>query len=151
MKKIKEKFWQLPAALQKQVLIRGALGVTALLLFIVILIFTKELYFGLPCIALSLFMIVNSALLLYNCINGKYVVIAGICADVEKTVLKKRVKSIDVKVDEKNLTLPIRHRLKSPSVGDEITAYLPENAPVYEKDGGYCIYSFYAVKIRRKA
>lgn len=150
MNKLKEKFRQLPAALQKQVLIRGVLGVTALLLFIGILVFTKEFHFGLPCIALSLFMIVNSAQLLYNCTNGKYVVIAGICADVEKTVLKKRVKSIDMKVDGKNLTLPIRHRLKGPSVGDEITVYLPENAPVYEKDGGYCIYSFYAMEIKRK-
>ena len=150
MKNLREQFRLIPEALKKQILIRGVLSVAALLLFVFVLIYTKEFSFALPCIALSLFMIVNSTQLLYNCIRNKYVVVQGICKKVEKTTFRKRVKSLSLEVENRILTLPVRHRLKAPSVGDEISIYLPENAPVYEKDGGYHVYSFYALEINRK-
>lgn len=150
MRKIKDKFRQLPAVLKKQVLIRGVLGITALFLFVIIMIYTMEFSFGLPCIILSLFMIVNSTLLLYNCIKGKYVVINGICEKVERTAIRKRVRSLGIRVGNMFVTVPIRFRLKAPSVNDEITVYLSEKTPVYEKDGGYSVYSFYALEVKRK-
>lgn len=150
MKNMKERFRALPDALQKQILIRGLLGVVALLLFVVILICTKEVSFALPCSVLALFMIVNGGQLLYNCIRNKYIVVKGVCTSVEKTALKKRVKSLSLDVEKRVLTVSVRHRLKAPSVGDEISIYFSENAPVYEKDGAYHIYSFYALEINRK-
>lgn len=147
---MKDKFRQLPAALQKQVLIRWVLGTIALILFVIVLIYTKEFSFGLPCIVLSAFMIVNSAQLLYNCIKGKFVVIEGVCEEVDKTAIRKRVKSISMKIEDRVVTLPVRYRIKAPSEGDEITVYLSNNAPVYDKDGGYHIYNFYAMEINRK-
>lgn len=150
MKNIKDKFRALPEALQKHILVRGVLSIAALLLFVFILIYTKEFTFALPCIALSLFMIVNGGLLLYNCIRNKFVVVKGTCMGVEKTALRKRVKTLSMEVGDHVLTVSARQRLKVPSVGDEISIYLPENAPVYEKDGGYHIYNFYALEINRK-
>ncbi len=150
MRKMKDEFRQLPAALQKQILIRGVLGTVALLIFIAILICTKELSFGIPCIVLSLFMIVNSIQLLYNCIKGSYVVIEGVCEEVEKTAIRKWVKSLSMIVEDKRLMVSVRRRFKAPAAGDQITVYLPVDTPVYESEGGYCVYSYYALEIHRK-
>ena len=34
--------------------------------------------------------------------------------------------------------------------GDTVTVYLSENAPVYEDDGSYIIYSYYALEVRKE-
>ena len=150
MKKLRAAFRELPVALQKQVLIRGTLGLSALLFSVIILIYTGELYFSLPCIILSIFMIVNGSLLLYNCFRGKYVTVEGDCAAVEKTAIRKRVKAIGINVDGKMLTVTVRRKLRAPGTGDRIKVYLPVNEPVYERDGGYYIYGYYTLEIKRK-
>lgn len=150
VEELKEKFRQLPNALQKQIFVRSVIGMIALLLFVVILIYTKEFAFCLPCLILTAYMIVNSALLFYNCIRGRYVVLKGECVEVEKTMLRKRVKAISITVEDKLLTILVRHKLKAPAISDTITVYLPETATVYEKDGGYSIYDYYAFELNRK-
>ena len=51
-------------------------------------------------------------------------------------------------VDGKNLKLPIQKRVQTIKEGDTVTVYLSENAPVYEDDGNYIIYSYYALEVR---
>lgn len=77
-------------------------------------------------------------------------VLKGECVEVEKTMLRKRVKAISITVEDKLLTILVRHKLKAPAISDTITVYLPETATVYEKDGGYSIYDYYAFELNRK-
>lgn len=147
---IKERLLQLPGALQRQIVIRAGLGLVSGVLFVGIILYTGKIIFCLPCLILTLILIVNSAALLYNCSEGKYVVVKGKCAEVERTGVRKRVKSLRIAAEDKELTVYIPYRLNVPAAADMITVYLPENAPVYEKDGGYCIFNFYALEISRK-
>lgn len=149
-KQWKENFVQLPGALQRQILIRAGMGLVSGILFLGILIYTGEWSFALPCLVLTLFLIVNGWSLFYNCNEGRYVVVNGRCTKVGRTGGKKRVKYLYVAAEDKMLTVFIPYRLKAPAVADGITVYLPVDAPVYEADGEYCIYHFYALEINRK-
>lgn len=147
---MKEKFRQLPNALQKQILIRGAIGVASLIFFVCILVFTGEINFSLPCLALGAYMIVNAVILLYNCIKDRVVTLQGECSSVERSALRKRIKTVTFTAEKKLLTVTIPHRMRKVAVGDDVTVYLSDKTPVYERDGGYFIYSFHAIEINRK-
>ena len=56
---MKEKFYGLPAPLQKQIAIRIAGGAVFLLLFVSILLGFRDFYFSLPCLLLSGFLLIN--------------------------------------------------------------------------------------------
>lgn len=146
----KECFLQLPPILREQVLIRFGIGMASCIISLGIIIYTKVWILGIPSLILTLFMIVNSLHLLYNCNEGKYVVVKGRCVEVERTGVKRRIKSLQLKTEEGLLTIYIPYKLKVPAVEDIVIVYLPKKAPVYEVDGGYYIYRFYALEISRK-
>jgi len=148
--KLKERFSALPGALQKQIMIRLGISMTGLILFVIILIFTWEFLFCLPCMIMAVFMGINGTSLFLTCAEGKYVVIRGTCINVEKAPLSRRVKSIAIAYDDVPILIPVKHKLKAPLPGDLIIIYMPEKAPVYDRDGGYHIHDYYAFEIERK-
>ena len=96
---MKDKFKNLPEALQWQILSRFAGGVGFLLLFIVIVIFYRNVYLWLPSLFFMTLLIVSGAVLLYNSIKGNYVSVAGICENIEVTGIRRRVKKITIKLE----------------------------------------------------
>lgn len=145
---MKDKFKNLPEALQWQILSRFAGGVGFLLLFIVIVIFYRNVYLWLPSLFFMTLLIVSGAILLYNSIKSNYVSVAGICENIEVTGIRRRVKKITIKLEENSLTISVRHRIKKLKVGDTVIVYLSVKTPVYPTANGYDTFNYYAMEIR---
>ena len=144
---MKDKFRQFPLVLQKQILIRLTAGIVSLLMLVIILLYRGGLELMFPCIGFSSVFFI-SALQMYARYDEKnYVVIKGICTEIEKTGLRRKVKDIYVKEDQFTVRI-VRPsmKLRSLNVGDRITIYLADNAPVYEMDGCKVICNTLAVE-----
>ena len=128
---MKERFKALPEVLQWQIISRFAGGVGFLLLFIVIVIFYRNVYLWLPSLFFMAVLIVSGSVLLYNSIKGNYVSVAGVCENIEVTGIRRRVKRITLKLEENSLTISVRHRIKKLKVGDTVIVYLSVKTPVY--------------------
>lgn len=151
---MKGRFKQLPEAMQKQIILRFAAAALFTLLFFVILFGFGDVYLYLPCLFFAGFLIVNAVLLLYNSVKGDFVSVRGVCTNIEATPIRKRIKSITLQYEDetpKMLTVSIRERMKRLAVGDTVIVYLSEKTPVYNRDGGYLIYGYYAIEIRKGA
>ena len=130
------KFKQFPQVLQKQILIRITAGFIALLMLIIIFAYRGSLELMFPCIGFSALFFISALLLYIRCDEGRYVVIQGICTEIDKTGIRRKVKDIYIKGDQ--FTIRIARptmKLRNLNVGDRITIYLTDNTPVYEMDG----------------
>lgn len=143
------KIRNLPVALQKQILIRMGIGFGFFILFLILLIGYRDKFLYLPCMVFAGFFIVNAVLLLYNSlIRGGYIAVQGICERIEKTGIRRHVKSLTMVLEEGKLKIPVRQRVRNLSVGDTVIVYLSDKTPVYKQDGMYLISSYYALEIR---
>ena len=140
---MKERFYELPAPLQKQIAIRIVGGAVFLLLFVIILLGFRDFYFSLPCLLLSGFLLINGIRLCYNSF-------AGNCEKIETVGLRKRTKGIWVQLEGNVVKIPIRQRMKVLSIGDTVIIYLSDKTPVYEHEGNYMICSYYALGIEKR-
>ena len=144
---MKEWFCQLPAALRIQILLRTCIGAVAAILFAVIWVYSREFTFALPCLILAVFLFVNGAVMAYHIFIGSFICIHGVCTMVETTGIRKRIKSIIADFDGKRVVIPVKQRIRQVLPGKNITVYLSDKTPVYEKDGDYYIYSYYALAL----
>ena len=147
---MKKQFEKLPKAIQKQVIIRFAGGAIFLFLFFVILACFRDLYSCLPCLIISVFLFVNGGGLFYNGVSGNYVCVAGVCEEIEKFGIRKRIRSIRIVFEQSKLKIPIRQRMKTLAVGDTVIVYVSDKTPVYEYEDGYMICSYYALEIEKE-
>ena len=145
---MKEKFKTLPEALQWQILSRFAGGVGFFLLFIVIMIFYRNVYLWLPSLFFMVMLIVSGAILFYNSIKGNYVSVSGVCENIEVTGIRRRVKRITLKLEENSLTVSIKHRIKKLKTGDTVIVYLSEKTQVYQQDSGFAVFDYLALELR---
>ena len=133
---MKDKFRQFPQVLQKQILIRLTAGIVSLMMLVIILLYRGSLELMFPCIGFSALFFISALLLYIRCDEGRYVVIQGICTEIDKTGIRRKVKDIYIKGDQ--FTIRIARptmKLRNLNVGDRITIYLTDNTPVYEMDG----------------
>lgn len=144
---MKDKFRQFPQVLQKQILIRLTAGIVSLLMLVIILLYRGGLELMFPCIGFSSVFFISALQLYARCDEKNYVVIKGTCMEIEKTGLRRKVKDIYVKEDQFTVRI-VRPsmKLRSLNVGDRITIYLADNAPVYEMDGCKVICNTLAVE-----
>lgn len=147
---MREKLQGLPAVLQRQILLRLGIGGAAFLLFFVILFISWDIYLCIPCLVLSAFLIVNGGYLFYNCIKDAYVVVQGVCSEIETKGLFKRVKAIHIAADERLLKIPVRQSIKKLRTGDTITVYMSDKTPIYEDGNVFTICSYHALDIRKE-
>lgn len=148
---MKDKFRHLPDALQKQVVLRLAIGAGFFALFLVVQFSMGDIYFSLPCVVFGGVMIVNGGLLFYNSAKGNFISVRGVCRQIETTGIRKRVRNIYMDMEPYILKLSVRQRIRNLDKGDTIVVYLSEKTPVYEQDNGYMICSYYALEIRKEA
>lgn len=145
---MKEKFKALPEVLRLQILSRFAAGAGFLVMLIVILIFYRSVYLWLPSLVFMVLLIVNGLFLLYNSINGNFVSVAGVCEHIEVTGIRKRVKSITLRLEENSLKVSVRQRIRKMKLGDTVIVYLSVKTPVYPQDDGYVVFNYYAMEVR---
>lgn len=132
---MKEQFLTIPKPLQKQVLLRLAGGILGLILFILVLIFYKDWRFWFPCVILSVMCLASAGTLFFRCILGNYVVVEGVCTDIDKSLIRKRVKAIYVRNDQFSIKIVNAKRIRNLSIGDTVTVYVADNSAVYDVDG----------------
>lgn len=149
---MKEKFKRLPGALQRQIMLRMAIGIGFLALFFGIQFCLGDIYFSLPCVVFGGVIIANGGFLLYNGVEGNFISVQGVCRQIEVTRIRKRIRNIyiDTEPEPYILKMPVRHRIRNLNKGDTIILYLSEKTPVYEQDNGYMICSYYALEIRKE-
>lgn len=145
---MKEKFKALPEVLRLQILSRFAAGAGFLVMLIVILIFYRSVYLWLPSLVFMVLLIVNGLFLLYNSINGNFVSVAGVCEHIEVTGIRKRVKSITLRLEENSLKVSVKQRIRKMKLGDTVIVYLSVKTPVYPQDDGYVVFNYYAMEVR---
>lgn len=144
---MKDKFNQFPKALQKQVLIRLTASAVSMLMLVLILLYRGGFELVLPCVGFAAVFLISAFQLYVRCEENEYVVLHGVCTEIERTGLRRRVKDIYVKENEHTVRL-VRPtmKLRALNVGDKITIYLADNAPVYDMDGCKVICNTLAVE-----
>ena len=146
---MKERFKRLPYALQKQILLRFGVGLLFLLVSILVLAFYRDIYFFLPCFVFAIFFGINGVLLFKQADKGKYVVVEGICSDIERTPIRKRVKSIYMQTDADAVKLIVKQRVRQIAVGNTIRVYVADNTPVYEQEQCKLLCTYLCIEIVR--
>lgn len=143
---MKEEFLKLPAVLQKQILIRLCLGISAFFAFFAVLICSRNIGFSLPCLIISIILLINGILLLNTCINGNYIRIDGICQSIVKSRLHRKIKEVRLSANDKMIPVPVYKPIRNLKEGTAITLYLSSNTAVYNRADGYVIYNYYAME-----
>ena len=143
-----KKFKELPIPLKKQTIYRLAFGVLSLLAFALIVIFTRDFILSLPCLLLSVYLLINGGAMLFNCIAGQYVTVQGTCTEIERTALRKRVKAFYISSEKGAWKIPSRHRAKGIAAGADITVYMPSKTRVFEQNDVFIASGYYTYEVR---
>ena len=139
---MKEKFMQIPQALRKQIWLRcGGAGMGAAMLLMV-LIYSTDWRFMAPCAVAAVLCIASAALLYYRCIQGRYVEICGVCTEIERSGIRKRIKAIYLQTPEHTIRIVGIKPIRNLSVGDSLTLYVADNTAVYSMEGCSVICSY---------
>lgn len=132
---MKKAFLEIPRPLQKQILLRLLGAVLGLFLLILFLIVYKDWRFWTPCVILTVMCLASAGTLFFRCVLGKYVVVEGICTDIDKSLIRKRVKAIYIHNDQFSIKIVNAKRIRNLSIGDTVTVYVADNSAVYDVDG----------------
>ena len=139
---MKEKFMQIPAPLRRQILLRCAGAGLGVAMFLIVLIYSTDWRFMVPCAAAAVFCLSSAALLFDRCIRGKYVVITDICTEIDRTSIRKRIKAIYLQTEEHQVKLVGVRPIRNLVVGDTLNLFVAESTPVYNMDGCNVICSY---------
>ena len=77
----------------------------------------------------------SAGTLFYRCVFGKYVVVDGVCTDIDKTLFRRRIKAIYIRNDQFSIKIVNAKRIRNLSIGDTVTVYIADNSAVYDVDG----------------
>ncbi len=142
---MREKLKKIPRALKKQILLRYLSGVLIFILYDILIADSRNIYISLPVI-ISVFLITNGCILLYNCVAEEYMCVSGICQSVCKTRFLRRIKYFMMLCDDKTVKVYPHCQIKGIKEGVEIKIYLSDKTSVYANDTEYVILSYYAVE-----
>lgn len=132
---MKEKFMQIPQPLRKQIWLRcGGAGMGAVMLLIV-LIYSTDWRFMIPCIAAAVLCLISAAMLYYRCLQGRYVEITGVCTEIERTGIRKRIKAIYLQTAEHTVRVVGIKAVRNLAIGDSLKLFVADNTPVYNMEG----------------
>jgi len=144
---MKEKFRKIPPPLQKQIIMRYGAALVSLLLLIVSLLMDGSLYLALSLLIISAFYGFSATQLLYKAVNDQIVAIHGVCTRLEKTPVRRRIKTIYLCSEPHTVKIQIAGKLRNVDEGDVVTVYTASNTPVYENDGCQQLSSYLAIDI----
>ena len=115
-------------------------------MLLLVLSYGGDWQFLIPCVALVVLGIAGAASLFDRCLQQKYVVVEGTCTEIERTPLRRRIKTVHLRNDRHSIQLVNVRKLRSLTVGDAVCIYVSEDAPVYEIDGSQVICSYLAIE-----
>ena len=148
MKKTLQQIQALPEPVQRQVWLRFGLAAVLFIFGLASAIAWKDVSM-LVIIAVAVFGGVLGVRLCYR----DYIVITGICSEVDTTVIRKRNKAIvllaSVEGKETALHISLRQQFRKLSAGDALDFYVDATAPIYERDGIFQLQSYIAIDKRK--
>ena len=92
---------------------------------------------------------VAGGLLLFRSFAGRYVLVEGVCQQIEQTAIRKKTKSIYFTTEPYVVKVRLRHRLKEIAVGDHIAVFVSDNMPVYQENGCQILNGYIAIEIKK--
>lgn len=148
---MKGKLEQIPRALKAQIFSRFLIGFISLIAAVAMLAIARDFILGLPCLLLFGYMAYDGGKLLYFAYTGKYVTVTGECIGIERTSLRKRVKSIYIHTEKGNMKVPVRKRLRKLAEGDVVSVYMSPKNRIYESNDGLAVFGYYAIDVIRQS
>lgn len=146
--RIRDGFKAIPAALQRQILRRGLMGCAFLLFSVVFLLMGYDALLVLPGVGFMLFSFASAVWLFHIADRKRYVIVEGICTEVTKSMLFKRIRSLTLEVDGKLLRIQLKQHRRGYRAGAKLRLYIQESAKVYERDGALLIYDYILIEQR---
>lgn len=147
---MKEKILGIPEVLRKQILLRLGGSMAGMAMLVIVLAYRGDWRFLIPCIALSVLCFGAAASLYDRCLQCKFVAVTGICSEIERVTLRRRIKALYLRNDHHNIKLMGVRRIKNLVVGDSVTVYIADDAAVYEIDGYQVVCNYLAIEKRTK-
>ena len=123
---MREKFEKIPPPLQKQIIMRCGAALVSLLLMVVSLLLEGNLYLSLSVLLFFAFYGFSALQLLYRAVTDQIVVIRGHCTGLEKTPMRRRIKTLYL-------------------WSDPHTVYTATGTPVYENEGCQQLSTYLAI------
>ena len=147
MKKLLQNIKSLPEPMQKQIVLRFVLSIVLLTFGLASAVIWQDKSM-LLIIAVAAF----SGVLGFRLCYRDFIVITGICTEVDNTVIRKRNKAIVViaVVDGKEVTLriPVRQQFRKFAVGDTLDIYVDAATSIHELDGKLQLQNYIAIDKR---
>lgn len=144
---MRKEYHDFPAVLRKQILIRIAGSVLGVVIILAVIAAGGGIQLLLPGITITLVFLSDAVILFHRCLEKRYVVIRGLCEQLEFSVFRKRVKSVQIQSGGKTVRIIGQfHNMRSPKIGEVLEVYVSDTAPVYEDEGIYLVMSTLAVK-----
>lgn len=143
---MKPEFAQIPVSLQKEIRLRLAGACFGVAIAILEIFCQADWRYFLPCVLLILFCFFAAVALYYRCVQNRYIVITGVCTEIEKSTIRKQTKAIYLRQDSICIKLVGAPRVKHLMIGDCLTLYLADNAMIYELDDCYVVYDILALQ-----
>lgn len=144
--RLQDEFKAVPAVLQRQLLRRGLMGCAFLIFSLLFLLFGYDALLILPGMGLALFCLGGT--LFHIADRNQYVVVEGVCTEVTKSLLFKRVKSVLVEAEGRTLRVQLKQYGRSFKAGARLRLYMQESVKVYERDGVLFIYDYILIEQR---
>lgn len=144
---MKDKFLQIPVPLRTKLLtwICGCGLSLAMTAMVILSGRTWKLLF--PTLCFFLVCAESSFLLWERCIQKQYVIIEGICSEIEHTSFHRRIKAIYVRQDSAIIRFVGVGVMKNLKVGDAVRVYVAENTSIYEMDSYMVVCNCMAMSI----
>ena len=142
---MREKFEKIPPPLQKQIIMRCGAALVSLLLMVVSLLLEGNLYLSLSVLLFFAFYGFSALQLLYRAVTDQIVVIRGHCTGLEKTPMRRRIKTLYLWSDPHTVKIQIAGKLRNVDEGDIITVYTATGIPVYENEGCQQLSTYLAI------
>lgn len=143
---MKETFLQFPAPLRRHILIRAVGCILGIGMMVMLLACRGDWKLLLPCGILSAVCMESAAALFDRCHRKQYIVITGICTDIERTSFRRHIKSLYLRSDGFNIKIVGVGKIRDLNTGDTVAVYLADNTAVYDMDGYQVICTYLALK-----
>ena len=143
-----KELWKIaPSALKRQVVQRLVISVLFLVIGIISWVLSKKFIFALPCfIAMTVFC-VSGIGVLFLMLNSGYIVLSGVCEQIEQTPIMRRTKALYLATEYGCVKIPIRRNVRKVQIGASVRCYMPYKASVYDYDGLKTVSDYIAIEI----
>lgn len=141
----------IPVALQHIILIRLVLAVLCLVVAACLFFQSRQLMIMAPFLLTALLMAGHGVYIGWLSLKGRCLVLKGTVLNVERSILRAKPKALLLEVEGTALRVALRDRIKAPAVGDMVSLYIPDDAPLYEWRGIHQLNSYFTLAVKRSS